>query len=204
MFCALKPATVVGISRIDDAKIGGMTPETLSFSGRCEDSPPNILLPTCRLGYCTSSRRCARSMKTMPVTSAAMKAAPPMIMSGRSRRCAPTSNAWPIYCGKRATMPAKMISEMPLPTPRLVICSPIHISRIVPPVSVMTAGHAEEQSGLDDDMAPVLETDRDAVGLDRGQPDGAVARVLVDDLAARLAFFLQRSQARGTRSSSAG
>jgi hypothetical protein len=31
--------------------------------------------------------------------------------------------------GKPATMPAKMISEMPLPMPRAVICSPIHISR---------------------------------------------------------------------------
>ena len=49
------------------------------------------------------------------------------------------SKAWPISCGNRATMPPKMISEMPLPTPRLVICSPIHIRRMVPPVSVIIA-----------------------------------------------------------------
>ena len=42
MFCELNCATVVGISRIDDAKIGGMTPDTLILSGRCEASPPNI------------------------------------------------------------------------------------------------------------------------------------------------------------------
>ena len=33
-------------------------------------------------------------------------------------------------------MPAKMISEMPLPTPRLVICSPSHIRNMVPPTRV--------------------------------------------------------------------
>ena len=35
-------------------------------------------------------------------------------------------------------MPEKMISEMPLPMPRLVICSPSHIRNMVPPVSVIT------------------------------------------------------------------
>ena len=49
-FCALKLATVVGRSRIEDAKIGGITPEILIFSGICELSPPYILLPTWRLG----------------------------------------------------------------------------------------------------------------------------------------------------------
>ena len=46
MFCALNEAIVIGIRRIDDAKIGGITPETLSLSGKCEDSPPNIRWPT--------------------------------------------------------------------------------------------------------------------------------------------------------------
>ena len=49
----------------------------------------------------------------------------------RSRR--PASAA-----GNSATMPAKMISEMPLPMPRAVICSPSHIRNTVPPVSVIT------------------------------------------------------------------
>ena len=34
-------------------------------------------------------------------------------------------------------MPAKMSSEMPLPMPRSVICSPSHITKIVPVVSVI-------------------------------------------------------------------
>ena len=33
------------------------------------------------------------------------------------------------------TMPAKMISEMPLPMPRSVICSPSHMMKAVPVVS---------------------------------------------------------------------
>ena len=35
-----------------------------------------------------------------------------------------------------ATMPAKMMSEMPLPMPRSVICSPSHMMKAVPVVSV--------------------------------------------------------------------
>src|SRR3954471_16578279 len=48
---ALKLATVVGSSKSEEAKIGGITPEVLSLSGRCEDWPSNMRLPTCRLGY---------------------------------------------------------------------------------------------------------------------------------------------------------
>ncbi len=55
---ALKLATVVGSSSSDEAKIGGITPEVLSLSGRCEDCPSNIRLPTWRFGYWISRRRC--------------------------------------------------------------------------------------------------------------------------------------------------
>ena len=40
--------------------------------------------------------------------------------------------------GIRETIDAKIISEMPLPMPRWVISSPIHMSSIVPAVSEMT------------------------------------------------------------------
>ncbi|MND08351.1 hypothetical protein D3C83_309130 [compost metagenome] len=49
--------------------------------------------------------------------------------------------------GKSATMPAKMISEMPLPMPRSVICSPSHIRNIVPEVSVMMVMTRKPQPG---------------------------------------------------------
>ena len=68
-----KPITVAGSSSSDEAKIGGMTPEVLIFRGRNEVSPPNIRLPTCRFGYCTSSRRCERSMKTIAAVTAMIK-----------------------------------------------------------------------------------------------------------------------------------
>ena len=64
----------------------------------------------------------------------------------------------PSAIGKLATMPAKMISEMPLPTPRAVICSPSHIRNIVPPVSVMTTVDAEEQARVD--HAPTAGSER--------------------------------------------
>ena len=44
-------------------------------------------------------------------------------------------------------MPAKMISEMPLPMPRAVICSPSHIRNMVPPTSVMTAEIRKNRPG---------------------------------------------------------
>jgi hypothetical protein len=40
--------------------------------------------------------------------------------------------------GRPDAIDAKIISEMPLPMPRWVISSPIHISRIVPAVSDTT------------------------------------------------------------------
>ncbi len=41
-------------------------------------------------------------------------------------------------CGNPATMPAKISSEIPLPTPRSVICSPSHIRNSVPAVRPTT------------------------------------------------------------------
>ncbi len=40
--------------------------------------------------------------------------------------------------GKALTMPAKMISEVPLPMPDSVICSPSHMMNTVPVVRVKT------------------------------------------------------------------
>ena len=46
-------------------------------------------------------------------------------------------------------MPDMMISEMPLPTPRAVICSPSHIRNMVPPTSVTTVEMRKNQPGID-------------------------------------------------------
>ena len=47
-------------------------------------------------------------------------------------------------------MPAKMISEMPLPMPRSEICSPSHMMKAVPVVSVSTVmiGKPRPQSAV--------------------------------------------------------
>jgi hypothetical protein len=56
---------------------------------------------------------------------------------------------------------------------------------------------AEQQAGLDHGLQPLLraealEPDRDEIALDRGEADGAVAGILVEALAAALAFLLDR------------
>ena len=71
--------------------------------------------------------------------------------------------------GRSATMPAKMMSEMPLPMPREVICSPSHIRNMVPPVSVITVEMRKNQPGIADHVAGAFEPDGDAVGLERRQ-----------------------------------
>ena len=47
---AWKLAIVAGRSSSEEAKIGGMTPEVLSFSGRNEVCPSYMRLPTWRFG----------------------------------------------------------------------------------------------------------------------------------------------------------
>ena len=45
-------------------------------------------------------------------------------------------------------MPAKMMSDMPLPMPRSVICSPSHMTKQVPVVSVSTVISRNASPGL--------------------------------------------------------
>src|SRR5215470_12257520 len=171
---------VVGNSSSDEAKIGGITPEVLSLSGRCEDWPSNILLPTWRFGYWISSRRCARSMNTMKAITATAMMMTIRISPVDMPPVRPSSSMLASADGNSATMPDRMISEMPLPMPREVICSPSHIRNMVPPVSVIAV-----------DVAGALEAHGDAVGLERGEQHREIAGVLVQRLAAGLAFLLQ-------------
>ena len=46
--------------------------------------------------------------------------------------------SWAPAAGKRLTTEAKMSSDMPLPMPRWLISSPIHMSRAMPAVRVKT------------------------------------------------------------------
>ena len=61
----------------------------------------------------------------------------------------PCSSVSPIALGSPAAIPAKMISEMPLPSPRSVICSPSHIRNIVPVTSVTADTMRNVKPGID-------------------------------------------------------
>ena len=61
---------VSGNARIEEAKITGITPPALTFSGMWVDCPPITLRPTTRLAYCTGMRRSPRSTRTMKATTA--------------------------------------------------------------------------------------------------------------------------------------
>ncbi len=50
--------------------------------------------------------------------------------------------------GRPTTMPAKMMSDIPLPMPRSVICSPSHMMNVVPVVSVSTVINRNIRPGL--------------------------------------------------------
>ena len=115
-----------------------MTPEVLSFNGRCEVSPPNIRLPTLALRVLHQDAALRALHEDDEGDDARPTDQEQHDEHGRDRTGAAELEGRAIACGSWATMPAKMISEMPLPTPRAVICSPSHIKNTVPPVSVIT------------------------------------------------------------------
>ena len=58
------------------------------------------------------------------------------------------SSKLPIAVGKPETIPPKIMMEMPLPSPRSVICSPSHIRNIVPVTKVTTVLSSNIKPGL--------------------------------------------------------
>ena len=73
-------------------------------------------------------------------------------------RPVPLTSACPTWAGSRATIPPKMIIEMPLPTPYWLISSPIQISSSVPAVIVIMiesvpSGFIAEPEVRDDRLA---------------------------------------------------
>ena len=101
-------------------------------------------MPTWRLGYWMWILRSARSTKTTKAITATAITMMPMMTAGLSAPVRPWVKNCASAAGSSAMMPTKMMSEMPLPMPRAVICSPSHIRNIVPPTSVMMHADAEE------------------------------------------------------------
>ena len=88
-------------------------------------------------------------MKTMKAITATAMTSTVRISPVERAPCRPSSSVLPMAAGKAATMPAKMISEEPLPMPREVICSPSHIRNIVPPVSVISVEMRKNSPGAE-------------------------------------------------------
>ena len=142
---------VCGKVSTDDAKMTGITPPEFTLSGRCVDCPPMILRPTTRLAYCTGMRRSLRSTKTMNATTATISTIS-ISMAGTVN----APHAWDETFsarsitprGRPTTMPAKISSDMPLPIPRSVICSPSHMMNTLPVVSVNIVIKTKPMPGL--------------------------------------------------------
>src|SRR2546422_3381856 len=112
------------------AKIGGITPPELTRSGKYEDCPPMTRRPTTRLAYCTGMRRCAPSTYTMKATTAIIRTTRKiraMGVKGPQARVLAFSYKSCTARGRPTTMPVKMMSDIPLPMPRSLICSPSHM-----------------------------------------------------------------------------
>ena len=95
--------------------------------------PPYTRRPTWRLANCTGMRRWPCSMNTM-ATSNMMNT---MMVTISALQPAAASMRVP-WLGRVETTEAKISRDMPLPMPRWVMSSPIHMSRAVPVVRVST------------------------------------------------------------------
>ena len=61
----------------------------------------------------------------------------------------PEAKNWARADGSSATIPTKIIKDIPLPIPLAVICSPSHIKNIVPPTKVIMQDALKYHPGSD-------------------------------------------------------
>src|SRR5882757_5429765 len=123
-----------GMYSSDEAKMTGMTPAWLTFSGMYVDVPPYARGPIMRFAYCTGIRRWAGSTKTTMTNPTAITARnstqPPAIL--------PETLIAHSELGKLDAMATNIRIDMPLPMPRSVISSPSHMTVAVPAVMQVT------------------------------------------------------------------
>ena len=86
-------------------------------------------------------------MKTMKAITAIAITRKARMNTGLSAPVRPSSRSVAKACGPLATMPDMMIRLVPLPMPRAVICSPIHIRNMVPPTRVIMQEKRKNQPG---------------------------------------------------------
>ena len=86
-------------------------------------------------------------MKTMKATTAPIIASTTRISTRLKLPVPSILKDWAMAAGIRATIPANIIIEMPLPMPRSVICSPSHMRKAVPLVRVIMVMILKDQPG---------------------------------------------------------
>lgn len=112
----------------------GITPAWFTLIGMYVLLPPYVRRPTMRLAYCTGMRRCDCSTKT---TAIMMRRPIAMTMTSVVIPPVPAAIA-PNADGNEAAIDVKMSSDIPLPTPRSVMSSAIHMMTAVPAVIAAT------------------------------------------------------------------
>jgi hypothetical protein len=190
----LNVAAVPGMMMIDCAKMIGITPAELMRSGMKLFCPSRTRpRPITLRGICTGILRAAMVMAATPATTTtitrsmmtANQLITPVVTCSHVVTSAP---------GKPWMIEKKISSDMPLPMPRSVICSPSHITNTAPIVRISVVeirkkkprAHDRRRAG----RVQALQEHGVAVALHERQHDGGVARPLRQLLAAVLAFLL--------------
>ena len=133
---------IAGNVKNDDANIIGITPAIANFNGICVFCAPTIFLPTTFLEYCTGTLLSACCTNTTPVTRIKAPTTIPIAVNRPvvlNPFCVTISlHIVAIPLGYLETIPINISSEIPLPIPLLVICSPSHINIDVPATKAVT------------------------------------------------------------------
>ena len=145
----LNCASAPGITITDCAKMIGMTPAVLMRSGmklRCASRclPRDIV----RCGIWIITRRAAIVIATVAATTATITRPSTISENGPITCVVMNLNVSKMPGQNRSTIEKKMISEAPLPSPRSVICSPSHMTKIAPVVRNSTIWTLKPNPGL--------------------------------------------------------
>ena len=144
----LNVATVPGTMISDCAKMIGITPALLMRSGMNVFCPSRIRpRPITLRGIWTGIRRAATVIATVPATTSTIIAS---TRSNTGKLSVPVFNASNVFTvsGRiRSTIEKKISRLMPFPMPRSVICSPSHITKTPPVVSVRTVVRRKPKPG---------------------------------------------------------
>ncbi len=186
----MKLASVPGTMMMVWAKMIGITPAVMSRIGMKVFCPSRIRpRPMTFRGIWIGIRRAAMVIATTAATTATRIArndtAPKALTT-------PDSTNW-MRCrlpGQRRSRIENVMSRlMPLPMPRSVICSPSHITKIAPVVSVTTMMRREAKPGFDDGPGNRLGEQGEGVRLGQRDEHGEIPGPLRDLLLALLVLL---------------